>query len=851
MTPQPTGTVTLLFTDVEGSTRLLERLGTERYADVLEVHRRLLRAAISLYSGFEVGTEGDSFFVVFQRAEDAVAAAGDAQRSLETAAWPEGGEVRVRMGLHTGAPLLTGSNYVGMDVHRAARIAAAGHGGQVLVSAATAAVVDESELQSLGEHRFKDLAAAERVYQLGEVQFPPIRSLYRTHLPVPATPFVGRGVELAELVGLLKHDDTRLATVTGPGGSGKTRLAVQGAADVAELFPDGLYWVPLAPIRDASGLEATIAQALEVGEQPGATPIDSVVAAFGGKRALVVFDNCEHLVDAVAEVVRTLLNGCPRLLLVCTSRERLGLRAERLFAVPPMALSDGVLLFAERAWAVSREFMPDEHVAVICEAVDELPLAIELAAARVRSMSTRAIRERLAERLPLLASGDRDVDERQRTLEATIAWSYNLLTDDERRALRALSAFVGGCTLNAADAVASADLVLLESLVDKSLVRYRVDEAGQDRYWLLETIREYAGARLREAGEEEDVQRRHRQCFVGAAADLSGDGFLHTGTEVPFFRADRANYRLVLLAALADADAATALSLAASLAHIWHRAGEVADGYTLTRAALALSGGDDATRGRALQLAADMAVDLGELDEAHALLAKAEGLALRLDDKPLLWRVYYTRSYLLLFSGEFDDGVAAAALAVEAATRLGSATATAMAAQMQVQALRTQATADPARPDKARLEECLTLAERLFEDADDVLAQAFVHGEIAVICFALARFRDALHHLQCELELRRASVGSRQMMSCVFLAGVTAGALGDHETGIRLASAALAGYESEGFAPDEEDRRLLARLEADARSVLGEQAYAAAKAGRALDLEEAVALALTLRPKRE
>ena len=473
MVAQPTGTVTLLFTDVEGSTLLLERLGVEQFAEALALHRRVLREAFARHGGYEVDEEGDAFLVAFQAAGEAVAAAREAQQGLSTVKWPHEDGLKVRMGVHTGEPLPVPPKYVGMDVHRAARIMAAGHGGQVLVSETTAALLDGVELRDLGPHRLKDMLGPIRLYQL-EVdglsgEFPPLRSLHGTKLPVPATPFLGRERELLEVAGLLAREDARLVTLTGPGGIGKTRLLLQAAAEASGRFLDGVYWVALAPLRDASLLEATFAQALDVSEQPGVPVAESVAAAYARRRALVVLDNCEHLVDAVAEFVRLLSERCPMLVVASTSRERLGLRSERVYAVPSMAPLDGELLFVERASAVAAGFVPDEHVAGICEAVDGLPLAIELAAARVRSLSPQSIRERLGERLSLLVSRDRDLDERQRTLEATIGWSYDLLDPEEQHALRALSVFAGGCRLDAAEAVAGADLDLLDSLLDKSL----------------------------------------------------------------------------------------------------------------------------------------------------------------------------------------------------------------------------------------------------------------------------------------------------------------------------------------------------------------------------------------------
>lgn len=834
----PTGTVTFLFTDIEGSTRLLHDLGEEDYAKALAEHRRVLREAFERHGGVEVDTQGDAFFIAFPTAPGALEAAEAAQRELG---------LPVRMGLHTGTPLLNDDGYVGTDVHRAARIAAAGHGRQVLVSTTTAALVDRDLLRDLGEHRLKDLSAPERIYQLGDAAFPQLKSLFRTNLPIPATPFLGREHELAVVRELLMLEDTRLLTLTGPGGSGKTRLALQAVAESADAFPDGAFWVALAPLRDPSLLSTTLSQALNVGEQPNGTVTDLLVAALADKRAMLLLDNCEHLLAGVAALVLQLLDGCPRLAVVCSSRERLGLRAEHVFPVPPMTVSDGEALFADRARAVEPGFVPDDHVPVICAELDELPLAIELAAARVRSLSTAAIRERLAERLPLLGSRDRDRDERQRTLEATIAWSYDLLAPGEQRVLRVLSVFAGGCALQATETVAGANLDRLESLLDKSLLRHRIDEAGEDRYWLLETIREYASLRLRESGEAGLARQAHRRYFLERAAAITGDGFTsHDGSEGPLFRADRANFRVVLLEALASEDAATALSLVASLAHIWHRAGEVADGYRLAQAALALVGGNERDRARAAHLAGDMAVDLGEYDEAASLLNQAEEAAIALDDLALLGDVQYTRSYLA-GAADYAAGADLARLAAETARKSGSLAGEMRALQMELQFKRLAAS-DRDDVDRQALERCLALGEGLLARSrtlDNPLIEAFLYQQLAQVLFALSRYDDALRHGQESLRLRATTRTSSQAMADVLIIGLICGGLGDHPTAVTLVTAALAAYESEGFRTDGEDDRNLMRLESDARQTIGNDAYElAAGAGKALTLDQAVELAL-------
>lgn len=500
----PRGTITFLFTDIEGSTRLLHELGPEEYAARLAEHRRVLRDAFARHGGVEVDTQGDAFFVAFPTAPGALSAARDAQAGLE---------LPVRMGLHTGTPLLSAEGYVGTDVHRAARIAAAGHGGQVLVSTATSALVDRDELRDLGEHRLRDLSAPERIYQLGDGEFPDLKVLYRTNLPIPATEFLGREHELADVRRLLARDDARLLTLTGAGGSGKTRLALHAAGEAAEAYPDGVWWVPLAPLADPADVGPAAARALGGG---GLLP-----ELVDGKRLLLLFDNFEHVVDAAPEIA-AVLAACPNADVLVTSRERLRLQGEQVYPVPVLERAEARRLFVARARATRLDFEPGEQLDELCERLDDLPLALELAAARTSLLSTAQLLDRLGERLDLLRGG-RDAETRQRTLRATIEWSYELLVPQERALLAALSVFRGGWTLDAAEQVADADLELLQSLVDKSLVR-RWDS---DRFGMLETIRGFAAEQLSE--EQNNVLLRRLiayllKLFEGANLSVHAEG---------------------------------------------------------------------------------------------------------------------------------------------------------------------------------------------------------------------------------------------------------------------------------------------------------------------------------------
>ena len=545
----PTGTVTLLFTDIEASTRLLHELG-DAYAGALMQHRRVLRDAFARHGGVEVDTQGDAFFFAFARASDALAAAAAGQQALAE------GPIRVRMGLHTGEPTVTEEGYVGIDVHRAARIAAAGHGGQVVVSQATYDLVDSDGLRDLGQHWLKDLSAPEQVYQLGAGDFRRLKTLYPTNLPMPATPFLGRERELAEVGDLLARADVRLLTLTGAGGSGKTRLALQAAAAAADAYPQGVWWVPLAPVRDADAVIETAVRALGA-----AGPLEATV---GERRMLLLLDNFEHVIDAASRLA-PVLAACPNLDVIVTSRERLQLAGEHLYPVPVLVREDARALFVARARAVQPDFEPDERVDELCARLDDLPLALELAATRMPILSTEQLLTRLGQRLDLLRGG-RDADVRQQTLRATIEWSYDLLEPEEQRLFARLSVFRGGWTLEAAEAVCDADLNQLQSLVDKSLVRVR----ERQRFWMLESIREFARERLRHAREEGEIIRSHAEFFLALAesAHLSSDD-IDLGQRHAIVMPEQDNLRAVLDRALESGEAVLGLRVSCALEQFW------------------------------------------------------------------------------------------------------------------------------------------------------------------------------------------------------------------------------------------------------------------------------------------
>jgi predicted ATPase len=610
----PQGTVTFLFTDIEGSTRLLQDLGEESYAATLAEHRHVLRGSFSRYGGVEVDTQGDAFFVAFPTAPGALAAAREAQEALS---------IPVRMGIHTGTPLLTDEGYVGADVHRAARIAAAGHGCQVLVSAATAALLDSSgdALRDLGEHRLKDLSAPQRLYQLGDGEFPPLKALNETNLPPQPTSFVGREHELGEVVALLRA--ARFVTLTGPGGSGKTRLALHAAAEVAAGYDDGVWFVPLAPVEDGELVGAAIAKALGIRDE-----LDSHLR---GKHALLLLDNFEHLL-AAAPMVAQLAAAAESVTILATSRARLGVAAEREYRVPSLAADDAVSLFAARARLLNPTFEPDSHVEEVCDRLDGLPLAIELAAARARILSSEQILERLGRRLDLLTGGARDVPERQRTLRATIEWSYDILEEEERALFTRVAVFGGSFSVEAAETVAEVDLDGLASLVDKSLLR----ETGQGRFFMLETLKEYAAEKLRERGEANGFRSRHADWALALAEEAEPhlEGRAEQTVWLDRLEPERDNLRTAS-ATLRELDRADdALRLATALWRLWFMRGPISEGRHLVEAALAAAPlGPSAIRAAAFRILGNFCHAAGEWTEAAKLHRQALELSRAVGDE--------------------------------------------------------------------------------------------------------------------------------------------------------------------------------------------------------------------------
>ena len=646
----PTGTVTFLFTDIEGSTHLLQHLG-DRYAEVLANYRRFLRSAIQERGGHEVDTQGDALFAAFPRASDAVAAAVAAQRVIGAYAWPENLSLQIRMGLHTGESISGETGYVGMDVHRAARICAAGHGGQILLSQTTTDLTadvlpDGVSLRDLGEHRLKDLARSHHLFQVVAADlpadFPPLKSLdvLPNNLPRQLTSFIGREKEMAEVKRLLSA--AYLVTLTGAGGSGKTRLALQIAAEVVDRYAEGVWWVQLASLSEASLVPQAVASALGIREQRGRSLMDALLDDLRHKRLLLVLDNAEHVISACARLVDTLLRGCAGLRTLVTGREPLRIEGEHIYPVPPLALpspgmllpvatlarSEAVRLFVERAIAARPSFaLSGQNAAAalqICRRLDGIPLALELAAARVRALSVEQIAIRLDDQFRLLTEGSRTGLPRHQTLRATMDWSYELLTEPERLLYRRLAVFGGSFNLEAAEAVCSgtglpesAIVDLLTRLVEKSLVVAGERDADA-RYHLLEPSRQYALGRLEETDEASDVRGRHRDFFLA----LVERGHLGLASaERLIWRAriesDHDNIRVALRWSIDYRSLEEATRLGAAMARFWASRGLLNEGLAWL-AELRKHGDQVSPRARAglLSGAGLLAFEIGEQRQA-------------------------------------------------------------------------------------------------------------------------------------------------------------------------------------------------------------------------------------------
>jgi predicted ATPase/class 3 adenylate cyclase len=908
----PSGTVTFLFTDIEGSTRLLDALG-DRYGESLEAHRLLLRQAFAANGGVEVDTQGDAFFVAFADVHRAVQAAARAQRVLATHEWPEGLPVRVRMGLHTGEPGRIADGYVGLDVHFGARICAAAHGGQVLVSQATRDLLGEAPgdglaLLDLGSHRLKDLTTAQKLYQLSidglEPRFPPIRTLENraTNLPTQPSPLIGREEEIGQAMELLRREDVRMVTLTGPGGTGKTRLGLQLAAELLDHFADGAFFVNLAPISDPGLVTATIAQTLAVRERAGET-LDETLADFLRERQIVLLlDNFEHLLHA-APAVSALLAAAPRLKVLVTSRAPLRVRPERELAVPPLQFPDltelsdldalsqyeAVALFVERARGVKADFVVTREnapaVAEICIRLDGLPLAIELAAARVRSLPPVALLDRLGDRLELLTLGPRDVPVRQQTLRATIDWSCALLSDPQQRLFAGLSVFLRSFDLEGAEAVADpgvAAIDVLEALVENNLLRHSEATTGGARYFMLETIREYAGELLEAAPHADAVRQRHADYVLllaeRAAAVMTGADYSFRGEPERRIQEELPSIRAALEWALGR-DEPFALRLAAASSWAWGLSGASTEGRVWLSRALdaachpetldgarallwlgrfAEQGGDfRAAFGfaeRAFQLferlgdqrgSVEALVTLsfssssaGELEAARVQIEDADARAFELGDDALRADVLQGELHVHVVAGDYDRAQSALDESLLILRRLGAPR------RLWVYQLINTGWIALHRRDFVRAREALLeyLAEESWKNP---VGLANGNGNLGLVALyegdrdeADSRFRRALTHARPSRALPTLAEG-------LFGLGAVAAMGGDAERAVRLHAAAEASVSAMGVSLSSPEQFIVEQyLEPATASLPGDVRRRARGEGAAMSLDEAVEYAL-------
>jgi predicted ATPase len=802
----PTGTVTFLFTDVEGSTKLLHELGAEAYAEALAEHRRVLREACAAEGGIEVDTQGDAFFFAFPTARNALSAAEAMTQALAS------GPIQVRIGLHTGAPLLAEEGYVGGDVHFAARVAAAGHGGQVILSAATARLVDGS-LVDLGEHRLKDIPEPVPIYQLGNGSFPPLKTISNTNLPRPASSFVGRDDELVEVLSRFE-DGARLVTLTGPGGTGKTRLAIETAATLVPEYKAGVFWVGLATLRDPALVMETIAQTLGVK--------DDLTEHIADREMLLLLDNLEQVIDSAPEL-SDLLMSCPNLTLLCTSRERLRISGEVEYAVPPLAESEAVELFCARSQLES-----DETIAELCRRLDDMPLAVELAAARAKALTPAQILDRLSQRLDLLKGG-RDTNPRQQTLRATIAWSYDLLSPEEQQLFARLSVFAGGCTLEAAEEVAGADLDTLQSLVEKSLLRFT-----DGRYWMLETIREYAAERLQDENAASDLTGEYAAYYLSLAEDADR----RDSVALRRLDVEHDNMRAALTWFGDEHESESELRLVSALTNFWDVRGHLREALSHVEAALLREVEQPPSwRVKVLAAASDFARMQGDTERGRSYCEESLALAREIGDYAGVAQALHELGEAASVDGDYDKATAYFQEAVTAARTAGSNGAGSIGNLGWV----------------AYLQEEYERAVPLFEESVELFRErGHESGALVGLCnvvdatIMLGRPQEARLSVRECLELAR-ELSFVQMIaqSLDAIAAVLADS-GDARTAVRLVGAADVMLEDIHIAGVEAERRVgdLA-FEKATRALGGEVAQAIRAEGRKLDTNQAIGLALS------
>jgi predicted ATPase/class 3 adenylate cyclase len=706
--PAAVQTLTFLFTDIEGSTAMLRQLGS-RYAEVLAGHHEIIRAALAAHDGQEVDTQGDAFFAVFTAPSACVAAAIDMQRALQSRPWPAGQHVRVRMGIHSGEASRTAVGLVGLEVHRAARIAAVAHGGQVVLSAATAALLPDplpaaACLRDLGRHRLKDLGRPEQLFQVDAdglpTAFPPLASLDNpkllNNLPAQVSSFIGRDAELAEVRRLVTT--SRLVTLTGSGGSGKTRLGLQVAAGLLDGSGDGVWFADLAPLHDQDLVALTVANVLGVTADPDQPLIAALADAIGRRLLLVLLDNCEHVIDACAKLADALLRSCPNIALLATSREPLAIDGERVYRVPSMGTpadgddpdtiraTEAVRLFTDRAERHGARLAWDQPTAEvagrICRRLDGIPLAIELGAARLRVMSLTDLDARLDQRFSILTGGSRAGLRRQQTLRAMVDWSWDLLTPSERHVLASLAVFAGGFDPAAAEAVTAGDIVTadevlehLGTLVDKNLVQFDDTGAGPARYRLLETMRQYATRQLEghDRSAADEARTAHRDHYLALAEAAAPQ--LVAGQQAGWLdRLDLEldNLRAAIAFSLDRADPGPGIRLVTSLRIFWKARGHASEGVDALRALLDLPAARGATlpRAEALATAAYLLEQTGGYAAAAGYCAEALAIARSAGDDYLAADALNTQAFVLVRQGQQAAALPLAEQGLDLARRL-------------------------------------------------------------------------------------------------------------------------------------------------------------------------------------
>ena len=637
-------TYTMLFTDIERSTRMLEQLGDEEYALVLGEHRRICREAFDRFGGTEVDTQGDSFFVVFERASDAASAAAHAQEGLSTTA------VKVRMGLHTGNPIVRDGMFVGLDVHRAARVASAANGCQIVVSATCAAELSErDQLFSLGLHRLKDFDEPIELFQLGAGDHPPLRSIAPTNLPTPASSFVGREIELGQAEEVRQH--ARLLTMVGTGGTGKTRFAIELARRTAAAYPGGTWFVSLSATTDPSLVLPAIASSMGI-DDVGTDVVDAIGRRIGGVPTTILLDNLEQLTEA-GEGIAELMSRVPAVSILATSRTPLFITGEHVLELSVLDEADGIALFIERTKSSGRTLSADDPtIARLCARVDGLPLAIELLAARARIMSPAQMLTSLGNPLDI-ESKQRDMPSRHRTVRSTLAWSHTLLNEAERRAFAALSIFADGWSIEAAQEVCECDVDVMQALVEHSLARVRFSLEGESRSWMLELVRAFAAEQL-DADRGAVLRDRLVDRCIRLAYELSPQ--LNTSEQdaaFAWFDAELEDLRTVAHR-LIDQEDPRAGGYALSLhSYLWRR-GHADEGELLVARALTLPSLPDVDRALLHSVCTANAMIRGNLPLAEEHLQRALALSESVDDQDLRLRLLGNRGHVFMMRGETD-----------------------------------------------------------------------------------------------------------------------------------------------------------------------------------------------------